>query len=177
MENNKSKLVNEILNSGVTQIELGKFLNVTRQTIKKLAEGYELTCKMPNYDLIREKDIESIKVLLKIKSLSDKLISAISDKPIDTLEKIKEGFEYLYHWCSEDKYEVNYIDFLFGHITNYHMRINPYTLLMRDFFHLERYPLVTININYDDKLVNNFYLKDLMVMMRIDMKNFLLMDI
>lgn len=155
---NRSKLVNEILNSGITQLELANFLKVTRQTVKRLSEGFELTCKMPNFELIEDKDIETIKIIIQIYSFSNEIIKSISSKSSNTIEKAYEGYKYLHHWCLDPKYDEKFIGFIFGHITNFHMRYNPFSLLLRDFFYKEDLPLLTFNIDYHHKNIKSFYL-------------------
>lgn len=152
----KSQLVKQLIENGVTQQELATFLGVTRQTIKRCSDGYALTSKMEKFEYISGKDIDIIKKILRIDQLSNEILKKLTDNP-STIDKALQGFEYLHHWITDSKYNIEFTDYIFGHIVNFHMRYNPYTLMLRDYFHRENHPVLAFNIDYHNDRIKNYY--------------------
>jgi len=152
----RSLLIKKLLDNGFTQLQLAEFLGVTRQTIKRCADGDVLTSKMGKFEYIADKDIETIRKIIRIDEINNQILKRLSDRPV-TIDKALQGFEYLHHWITEDKYDISYTDYIFGHIVNFHMRYNPYCLVLRDYFHIENYPVLTFNIDYSTDKIKNYY--------------------
>lgn len=154
---NRSEIVRNLLDSGIKQQELADFLGVTRQSIKRCADGRELSSRLRKFELLEPLSLDDQKNLIAMDKMLSKIVTGIANKP-ETIEKAVKGFEYMQHWCTDPKYPSKFINYLFGHIVNFHMRFSPYTLLMRDFFEKEDRLLLTLNIDYDQQQIIGFCL-------------------
>ncbi|MDD3106255.1 MAG: hypothetical protein PHP65_00415 [Bacilli bacterium] len=160
-ERTASEIVNGLLDLGISQQSLAEFLGVTRQTISKCADNYELTKKMNNLKLINKLSCEDAVKMIQIDVFQKRIMESLSKKQI-TIDKALRAFEYMEHWCTDPKYPIEFINYLFGHIVNFHMRYSPYALLIRDYFGRENHPVLTISIDYTNAMINDFHLESFM---------------
>ncbi|HRY78689.1 MAG TPA: hypothetical protein P5154_07995 [Candidatus Izemoplasmatales bacterium] len=160
MSNRKSEIVNKLLETGLSQRELGEFLGVTRQSIKRCSEGYELSSKITQFALLEQLPLSAQLKMIAIDQFHREMMSSVSKKP-RTVDKVHQGFEYMHHWCTSPKYSEDFINYLFGHVVNFHMRYSPYALLYRDYFDRESRMLLTLDIDYANKNIKRYCLASL----------------
>jgi hypothetical protein len=151
------EIVNDLLSNGLKQQELADFLGITRQSVKRCAEGYELSSKLDKFDLLRPLSIENQMKMVRIDRYYHEMLISFSKKPF-AIDKVEQGFSYIHHWCTDPKYPEPFVGYLFGHVVNFYTRYSPYTLLIRDFFNIEDRSVLTMSIDYDNYRIKSYSL-------------------
>lgn len=158
------EIVINVLNSNITQEELGQYLEVTRQTVAKISRGEYV--KLSDKSVYRlnaliDKSMDEISQIIDL----DRFLKDIFDRMIKGdkkyISRAHEGFKYLHYWLLDEKFESKpeYHEMYFGHMNNFYPRYNQAALFMRDALNRQRYPLLTYQVDYQKKLITNFSLK------------------
>src|SRR5690554_6491991 len=149
-------IVNRVLNANITQERLGNYLEITRQTVAKLSRGEYVklssTCqkRLLAFDNKSDEDIRHMIALTEyMKSIQTQIMTGDSDY----VKKAHEGFKYMHYWMRDDKFnkQAKYHIYYFGHMNNFYPRFNQAALFMRDTLDRQKYPLLTYQIDYQNK--------------------------
>jgi transcriptional regulator with XRE-family HTH domain len=161
---NNKEIVEYVLTKNVTQQGLADFLGITRQTVAKILKDEYVRLSPKSSEKLRylhQKSGLEINQLLQIDEYLDEIKKRIYEGNDQYLDYAYEGIKYMHYWITDEKFvnQEKYHKFLFGHINNFYPRFNQIALFMRDTINRQRYPLVTYQIDYNNKLIKDFCIK------------------
>lgn len=152
------EIIINLLDMGITQIDIGYFIGVTRQTVanikngsyKKLSEQAKIKL---NYLANRSKD--EVEKILTIDKNLDNVKAVVFKGDSEYLDAAYEGISYMSYWLLDDKFilQEKYHKYYYGHMNNFYPRYNQAALFMRDTFNRRSYPLVTFQVDYKNNMI------------------------
>lgn len=159
-----SELINHLLDEGFTQIQIANYLGVTRQTIASINLGkyVKLSEKASRKLSFLESQSKSIvETIFKIDLQLDELKESVISKDGGYISQAAVGINDFHYWITSKKFESNlrYHKAYFGHMSNFLPRYNQAGLFMRDYFKRQEYALVTLQVDYDKKLITQLTIK------------------
>lgn len=161
---NHRQIVNLVLKENITQQELGYYLEVTRQTVAKISSGdYVKLSSNSKYKMekLNNRSIDEIRKILKLDQYINEIKERILEGDNKYIDYAYEGFKYMSFWLNDEKFknQHKYHEYYFGHMNNFYPRFNHAALFMRDTLNRQKYPLVTFQIDYHNKLITDFCIK------------------
>lgn len=156
-------LYNKIKSFKFSDSEIAIILQCGRNTIVKLknTETYShnnsrITNLLKYYNKL---DLTFLKNLLHLNEINKKYENEIFQDKVNNFDNFYhfiQMFEYSYNFIENTPtYNGNLYKNLHQHIRNFHMRCNPYYMMMRTFFNKEIRPNIDFNIDFDKKLIKD----------------------
>jgi len=149
---------------GITQAELGAYLGVTRQTVAKVKSGAYFRFgddARKRLMMLDNRSKDEVKKILQINQNLDNFKELIFSSDSGYIDAAFEGIDYMSYWLLGEKFADKkiYHKYYYGHMNNFFPRYNQAALFMRDTLNRQRYPLLTLQIDYERNLITDACIK------------------
>lgn len=158
------KELNElVLMKKTTQKEISEYLGLTRQSISKIFNGEYVKLsknvkkKFNNLFINDELDFKYALSVIKLNHSMKLLLEKVKEVETSEVENLNQLLKNTMYWLEENSSE-NYMEKLNIQVQNFHMRINPFYLHFREFFHKDLQPLLTFQVDHKNKKVYDIVL-------------------
>lgn len=139
--------------TNIIQEDIAKYLGITRQSLSKIFNGeYVQTSEYTKrrfVNLLKDEklNLEYAKIYIKTHKTLQILIDDLSKMEKTEIDDLNQLIKYVMYWIDKDNRE-EYMHKLYIHIQNFHLRINPYYLYFKEYFHKDLQPVLTFQIDY-----------------------------
>lgn len=158
------EILKQHINSGISQVAFAKYLGITRQTVAKIARDEYYKFKeeaVYKLEALKNRSKEEVESIMKIDSKLEDIKNVIIKGDSKYLNEAFQGIDYMHYWLNDKKFreQPKYHKYYFGHMNNFYPRYNQAALFMRDTLERQKYPLVTFQIDYKNKLITSASIK------------------
>lgn len=150
---NSKEIIIKLLDMGITQIDIGYYLQMTRQTVAKIKNGEYLKLSKEverKLIMLNDRKKDEVEKILQIDKNLNEVKDVIFKGDTDYIDAAYEGIGYMSYWLLDDKFikKEKYHKYYYGHMNNFYPRYNQTALFMRDTLNRNVYPIVTFQIDY-----------------------------
>lgn len=158
--NDYFKVINKLHDDiALTYEEIGSYIGLTRQSVSKICDSEYLRFSANHkkkLDLINGENNEIIKTKYELHKQFEEMFNLFSKYKRENIEYLIDIIKYIKYWPTTEKFGEDYMKYLLIHMNNFHMKLNPYHLLMRRIFHKEYRPVISFNIDYNKNIIKEF---------------------